>query len=392
MNFQKLADYLDSLNETYGVPATSCRITRDHEEIFRHYTGFMDRENTVPVTDDTLFRLFSATKVVTMTAVMQLIEQGKIGLYDKITRYIPEFSFVKIADEFQFGQSPIRWPKQDVHCHLAHNSIRIIDLMTMTAGLSYNMSAEPLMELREKSNNTAGTVDVVKAMAKVPLIAEPRTRWSYSFAHDVLAAVVEIVSGEKYSEYLRSHIFGPLGNENFYFHPDEETGKRLAAIYRAEIFTEKILDCPPEMAESYSITKNFESGGAGLIATVDAYSNVIDTLSCGGVGKNGSRILSEESIKLMGTNYTTGQMQQDFIDYGKPGYGYGLGVRVLIDKDKSESPLGEFGWDTAAGGYVLVDPVNHLSIFYVQHVMVHMSAYSKIHPMIRDLTYRCMDL
>ena len=139
-----------------------------------------------------------------------------------------------------------------------------------------------------------------------------------------------------------------------------------------------------------AITERYESGGAGLVGTVDAYSTFIDALCNGGVGANGCRILSEESVRMFMVPYTTGQMSADFAVTGKTGYEYGLGVRVLVDGTVSKSPVGEFGWDGAAGAYVLVDPVNKISIFYAQHVVGYPKAFSEIHPVIRDLAYECM--
>ena len=109
MSFEKLTDYLDSLEEKYGIPACDCIVTKDHEIMYRHLAGHFDYEKKIPLKEDCLYRLFSATKVVTMTATLQLIEQGKLGLYDELTDYIPEFGKLKVADEFKF-EFPIHWP------------------------------------------------------------------------------------------------------------------------------------------------------------------------------------------------------------------------------------------------------------------------------------------
>lgn len=390
MNFKKLTSYLDSLQELYGVPATDCQITRNHEIVYRHRTGYSDYADSVPVGEHNLYRLYSATKLITMTAVMQLREQKKLDLYDEVRKYLPEFTNLCVADNFQMGIFPIVWPKKDSPCHLAHNSIRIIDLMSMTAGLSYDMSAEALLEIKKTSSNQASTREVVAAIAKMPLIYEPGTRWSYSLAHDVLAAVVEAVSHKKFSQYLKENIFEPLGITDFYFKLDETLEKRLCALYAADFDTGEIGPADPALAGNFTITANYESGGAGLIGTVSAYSDFVDALCNGGLGRTGNRILSEESIRLFSTNYTTGQLLEDFRGTGKKGYGYGLGVRVLIDRNVSKSPLGEFGWDGAAGAYVLADPINHISIFYVQHILGFPVVYSEIHPQIRELAYEAM--
>ena len=391
MDFSKLTEYIDSLKDVYGIPAADCLITKDHETVYRHMTGYSDYENTKPLTDQTIFRLFSATKLVTVTAVMQQIERGNIKLYDEVRQYLPEYNTMRVSDDFKF-EFPLRWPKSSDKCHYAHNAIRIIDLLSMTAGLSYDTDSPEEREIRERSGNQASTREVVAAIAKMPLVYEPGTRYSYGLCHDVLAAVVEVVTGQKYSDYLKENIFEPLGIKELYFHwdKDPELQKRVCALYRGYFGSDEIGPDDGEMTDGFKITANYESGGAGLAGTVSDYSLLVDALCNGGVGANGNRILKEETVRMLSVPYTTGQMSRDFAVTGKAGYEYGLGVRVLVDGSVSRSPVGEFGWDGAAGAYMLVDPVNHISIFYAQHVAGFFKAYSEIHPTIRDLAYECM--
>lgn len=391
MNFDKLTEYLDSLHRIYGVPAADCKITQDHQVIYRHMAGYSDLENTVPLSENTIYRLFSATKVITATAVLQLVERGKLRLNDEVRDYLPEFDQMLVADTFKF-EFPLRWPTSDDKCHYAHNTIRIIDLLTMTSGMSYDTNSKEQRAIREKSGSQASTREVVAELAKMPLVYEPRTRYSYSLGHDVLAAVVEVVSGKKFSEYLRENIFDPLGIQDFYFHweNNKAVSDRICAMYKGVFGTDDIIPDDGELTDGFKITSHYESGGAGLAGTVDAYSLFIDALCNGGVGGNGARILSEESVKKFTIPYTTGQMSQDFAVSGKVGYEYGLGVRVLVDGTKSKSPVGEFGWDGAAGAYVLVDTTNHISLFYTQHIAGFPKVYSEIHPKIRDLAYEAM--
>lgn len=392
MNFDKLTEYLDSLKTRYGIPATDIKVTREHEVVYRHMTGYTDYEETKSVDEKTIYRLFSATKVITMTAVMQLLERGKIGLYDEVRKYLPEYDVMKVANQFVF-EFPIHWPQSDEPCHYAHHTIRIIDLMSMTAGLSYDTASKELMELKEK-NPEATTREVAAAIAKMPLIHEPQTRYGYSLAHDVLAAVVEVVSGKRFSEYLEQTVFGPLGANELYFHWEDnrDVSDRICALYMGEFGTDIIKKDDGVLSDGFKVTRNHESGGAGLAATVDSYSLVIDALCNGGVGANGARILSQESVEKFMVPYTTGAMSEDFRLGGKVGYEYGLGVRVLVDASTSKSPVGEFGWDGAAGAYVLVDPVNQVSIFYAQHIVGFPIVYSDIHPVIRDLVYEGLEL
>ena len=391
MNFDKLTSYLDSLEEKYGIPAADCKITKNHQVIYRHMAGYSDYEKQNPITDWSLYRLFSATKMITMTAVLQLVEAEKIKLYDELCLYLPEFDRLLVADEYDL-QTPGKWPTRDDKCHLAHNTIRIIDLMTMTAGLSYDVGARELIQIKEKSHNQASTREVIREMAKMPLLFEPGTRWGYGLCHDVLGAVVEVVSNMKFADYLKKNIFDPLEIEDFYFHWDNKLEKRICAMYMGIWGTDTILPDDGSMSDSFKITNNYESAGAGLAGTVDAYSVFADALCNNGIGANGARILGEEMIELFTQEYTQGVMHEDFGLTGKIGYGYGLGVRVLRDKASSRSPLGEFGWDGAAGAYIVIDPFNHISIFYAQQVMACEKAYSEIHPTIRDLTYEALGM
>ncbi len=387
MNFTKLTEYLDSLETNYKIPGGDCIICQNHETIYRHGFGFSDYEKKKPVDPNDIYMLYSASKVITMTAVLQLIEQGKLHLYDQLTDFFPEFSVLRVADDFSIS-FPTKWPDKDTPCHLAHRSIRIIDLMTMTSGLSYDTESEVLNRLKERSGNQASTCQVISSMAGMPLVYEPGERWSYNLGHDILAGVVEKVSGMRFSQYLDRNLFGPLGITDFRFRPDAVP----SALYRTEIgpdglLTDNILPYPEGYHSRFRITENYESGGAGLFGTAASYSKFIDCLACGGTGWNGSAFLSGDTVRLFTIPYTTGRQLEDFRMTGKKEYGYGLGVRVRTESRDSLVPPGEFGWDGAAGAYVLADPLNKISIFYVQHVFGFPKAYSHIHPAIRDLAY-----
>ena len=391
MDFKKLKSFQDSLQETYHIPATDCQITWNHKIVYRHMTGHSDLAGSRSVSQQDLYRLYSATKVITSTAVLQLMEQNRLDLYDDIRKYLPEFTNLRVADRFDM-RFPIQWPDEKTPCHLAHSNIRLIDLLSMTAGLSYDTQSPFLAERKRGSGNQATTREMMSAIAQMPLIYEPGTRWGYSLAHDVLAAVVEAVSGMRFGQYLHENIFSPLGLRDFTFLPDKRQERRLSTLYAADFHTGELKPASPEMASSFQFTPNYESGGAGLIGTVSDYSDFLDALCNDGIARNGARILSPESIDLLSTNYLTGRMLEDFLATGKKGYGYGLGVRVLIDRTASRSFPGEFGWDGAAGAYALADPVNHISIFYAQHILGFPAVYREIHPRIRDLAYEGMGL
>ena len=387
MNFHLLTQYLDSLPEEYGIPGLDVIVTKDHETVYRHMVGHSDPSGSVPVSDQDFYYFYSCTKVVTMTAMMQLVEQGKASLYDPVCKYLPEWENMMVINaDWKEKGDPAYSPGLREPSHYAKRQVRIIDCMSMTAGLTYDLNSEAIRELLAQNPN-ATTREVVAAIARMPLLFEPGTRYQYSLGHDVIAAVIEVISGERFSNYLAEHIFRPLGITGLTCHPTAEELGRLAALWSFEPETEtmKLMENP---VMGFNITPEYESGGATLAGTADGYSTVLEALANGGVGRNGSRILKEETVLLFTHSVITGQALQDFRFGRFLEYSYGLGVRVKTEFILGRSPVGEFGWDGAAGGYAVIDPFNHVSIFYVEHVLNFFEGYSVIHPRVRDLVYK----
>ena len=197
MGFHQLTTYLDSLEDIYGIHNLDCLIQREHQVVYRHLAGHSDYEQKIPVKETDLYFFFSATKLMTMTAAVQLIEQGKLHLYDPVWNYLPEYEVMYILDrEFPIGVFPAEMPKRGEASHYAATQMRIIDLMSMTAGLTYDTQSEAIREVIRQTGGKAGTREIVRAIAKMPLIFEPGTRWAYSLGHDVMAAVIEEAEAE----------------------------------------------------------------------------------------------------------------------------------------------------------------------------------------------------
>ena len=237
----------------------------------------------------------------------------------------------------------------------------------------------------------AGTIDIINALVRSPLHFEPGERFLYSLCHDVLAAVVEVVSGLRFSRYMEENIWKPLGICDTGFELTQDAMSRLSALY--ECYAPGSIR-PFGEYRDFNLTDNYESGGAGLYSTVDDYSLFADAMACGGVGITGNQILKPETIDLMRTEQLGSFiMNPAFGCAAGPGYGYGLGVRTLIDKSSGvRSSLGEFGWDGAAGSYVMVDPAYNLSIFFAMNVRGWPTLIGCGHAPIRDLTYEVLGL
>lgn len=375
MDFTKLKECLDRMISEYGAPGVDCIVCKDHEQLFRYYAGFSDIENNKKVCGNELYIIFSMTKMLTCTCALQLYEQGKFKLDDPVSMYLPEFEKMRITNEALDTESAVKiasGKSQGEKLHVsadgyAKNPITIKDLFTMSAGLDYDLGAKGITEALAAGKTS--TRDLVKAISETVLGFEPGTRFRYSLCHDVIGALIEVWSGMTFGEYMKKNLLEPLGMKDTFFGipKDEERLSRMAARYEYDGDHKPrlmALECP------YTLADGYESGGAGLISSTEDYALFLDALASGGVGKTGNRILKEETIKLMGgTNHLKGMQLEDF-GVLRPGYGYGLGMRTHMNPSLSGSlsPVGEFGWDGAAGAFSLVDPENRISLTYFQQI------------------------
>jgi len=324
---------------------------------------------------------------ITTLSFIQLVEQGKLSLEDEVAKYLPEFEDMNVALVYEKGKMPWEWPNKDTKVKPAENKIKIHQLMSMTSGLSYNILwSEDIKKVKEETSNQASTREIVKAIAKGTLLFEPGTRYSYSLGHDVLVAVVEVVTDMRFSEYMKKNVFEPLGIRDMYYQVPKSEEARVASRYNID----ENGHLKRDVINVTRVTDQFESGGGGLSCTVDEYMKIVEALSNDGIGGTGAQILSRESIDEMRKNRLNEKVLEDFHGVGKKGYGYGLGVRTLIDKSTSKSPVGEFGWDGAAGAYVLVDPENHIGIFYAHSAATPLDIWNIVHPTIRDKVYEAI--
>ena len=365
--FSKLKEYLEKISVEENIPACDCIVYHGHDVVFRHMVGYSDLEKTKPVSANDKYILYSATKPLTMTAVMQLIERGLLHLEDELYRYLPEFEHMYVGDE------------------PAKNKITIEHLMTMRGGFNYNLKGKGIQEVIKKNPN-ATLAEVMTGLAKQPLDFEPGTHFRYSLCHDVLGRVIEVVSGMTYAEYMKKNIFEPLGMTDTGY-SIEDAIPNLTEQYIPDGPNQERKAVGPE--NSYRLTPCYECAGAGLVSTVDDYGKFVEAMCNYGVSGKGVRILSEKSIDMMRTNRLDETCYKDFYnETSMKGYSYGLGVRTLIDKETSgaKSPIGEFGWDGAAGAYIVIDVENQIGIFYAQEVRGMPMAVT-IHPCIRDLVY-----
>ena len=370
MTFERVRQALDSFIQE-GIPGIDCIITVDHKEVFRYFAGFSNRETGRKTDGSELYLIFSMTKMLTCTCALQLYEQGKFQLDDPVSQYLPAFAAMQLtqqAMDVEVGAKVATGQSMGEHTAVtqdkaAKNPITVKHLLTMTAGLDYNLYATGIRTAIAEGKTT--TQELAEAMAQTILGFEPGTRFRYSLCHDVLGALIEIWSGMSLGEYMHKYIFTPLGMTDTFFGIPKDL-KRLAQLYRFDEDRQVVL---AKLEIPYQLTEAYESGGAGLTSTTADYAVFLDALACDGMSKTGYRILQPSSVALMSQNHLKGQALENFHALHK-GYGYGFGVRTHMDSAESGSlsPIGEFGWDGAAGAFSLVDRENKLSVSYFQHV------------------------
>jgi len=386
MGFAKLAKYLDSLYDEKNVPGVGFAMYHRHKPVFEHYAGFADVDGGVPFGPDTVFNLYSATKLLTCAAALALVEEGRLALDDPLSAYIPEYKDMLVQGS-QASNSGYAGSGGDADSgggagsgggansggatlHPARKAITILHLFTMAAGIEGSRDAKCVQQVVRETGGKAPTLAVARARAKAPLHFEPGTRFEYGVCHDVLGAVIEVVTGKTLGAYMKERIFDRIGMRDTTFTPTAEQLRRRARLYvgfdsktgRAESEGETII---VRLGEAY------ESGGGGLVSTVPDYILFAEAMCNGGVAPNGERILKRETIDLIRRNRMDARQLADFEKMGgwsKMGYGYGLGARVLMDRERNNalSENGEFGWDGARGCYAVIDPAAEIALFYAQ--------------------------
>ncbi len=328
-------------------------VARRGKVIHRSVAGVKDLTTREPLTTDTIFRIFSMTKPVTAVAMMILFERGLWSPDDPIAKHLPEFAGVNGPG----GVAPDHAPT-------------MLELMTHTAGFAYGIGPGPHDEadagyIAAKIWAADDLADFARRVAALPLAYQPGTQYRYSLAMDLQGAIIERLSGETLPDFMRSHIFGPLGMVDTDFFVPPEKMPRLATLYhRYGVPVLTALPASFRMRDPAVIGK-VPSGGGGLFSTADDYARFGQMLLNHGQ-LDGARIITASSVSMMTTNYLSDAILESRPLIGahqfEPGYGYGFNGAVFVDpsKVKSKVGIGTYQWDGAGGTWFWVDPVHEI--------------------------------
>lgn len=333
------------------------------ELVYRSY-GMADIEKQIPMKRDTIFRLFSMSKPVTAVAAMILMERGVLDMYDPVSKYLPSYRSQSYFDA-------------EGKKHKASREVLVRDLLNMTSGLAYPDDCTPsgkavaaLFDEMGKAQDEGlpfSTVTLAERLGQIPLSFDPGAHWQYGTSADVLGAVVEIASGKRLGQFLEDEIFTPLDMPDTGFFVPEHKRARFAQLYRC--FGDNTIAPEPSknlgIEPLYDHSPSFESGGAGLVSTIDDYSHFAQMLLGEGM-YNGNRILSPATVRFLCSVQLDDSYKKDLNWDSLRGYGYGNLMRHLISPAEggTNASVGEYGWDGWVGTYFTVAPADQTVLIY----------------------------
>jgi CubicO group peptidase (beta-lactamase class C family) len=340
--------------------AGAVTILARHGKIVDYRTyGMRDMATAAPMTKDTIFRDYSMTKPVTGVAMMILYEEGKWLPSDPISKYIPEFAHLKVFNGFDAnGKMLLADPD---HAPTMH------ELMTHTTGFTYGSGDTPVDKIVHdlKLDGAKDLQERIDRLAQAPLLYQPGTRWVYSPSMDIQGYIVEKLSGQSLPDFMRDHIFAPLGMTDAGFFVPGDKRARFAAGYHVtdgQLVAEATTNGIPD---DYATQPTNPSGGGGLVSTAEDYYRFAQMLLNGGE-LGGTRILAPGTVKLMTSNHLPAALLTGQFGIGqhimRPGFGYGYNCAVVFDPTLADlsDGKGTFFWDGAAGTWFWVDPTNDI--------------------------------
>ena len=350
--------YVDS-NRVAGATAL---VLRDGKPVYEHSVGWVDKESNRKMTSDAIFRIASQSKAITSVAALMLVEEGRISLFDPVSRFIPAFAHTTVAQRSDSGHVPVPAKRQ----------ITIKDLLTHTSGYSYGTDAIVASRYAAKgvgpeagwgwytADKNEPVCTTMETVATLPAVAQPGEQWVYGYSVDILGCVIERASGMPLDQFIRTRITEPLGMKDTYFFLPPAKRDRLVTLYASDT-ANHVVRAPegPRGQGNYveGPRRNF-SGGAGLLSTSHDYAHFLQMLLQHGE-MDGKHYLSPKMVDLMTTN-------QVGSTYGNPGRGFGLGFETVehLGADGLSS-VGTFSWGGAYASVYRVDPAEKLVIVFM---------------------------
>ena len=334
-------------------------VARNGRVVDLYNYGKASLEPAQPMQQDTIFRIYSMSKIVTSVAALILLEEARFKLDDPVGNYLPELAKMKVWT----GGTKDKPLLAD-----AQKPITVENLFTHSSGLIYGFGNAPIDQVYKdaKVEESASLADFVTRVSKLPLAHEPGERWSYGISTDVLGALVEKVSGQSFGAFCEERIFKPLRMGDTGFWVPEAKRSRIATIYEKGEGG-KLKPANPGFAVKPEAGPKLEAGGAGLFSTPGDYARFMQMLLNGGE-LEGARLLSRKTVELMTANHLAHMARPTLSGNDFDGFGLGVSVRVDLARGPLPGSVGEFGWSGAATTRARIDPKERLlTLIFTQH-------------------------
>lgn len=396
MDTQEIQRTIDAYIQNQELAGGALLVRRDEEVLYENTFGYSNIATRQTIATDSLYRLMSMTKPITAVAVMQLAEQGKIELDAPLNRYLHGFTDMRVVDDKRYayheGMNTLSLLPGLLTFRLkaprtvpAERDITIRDLLCHASGLEQGIYGLICMKLDKSKRESLAALE--QKYSTMPLDFQPGKGGGYSplAGFDLLARVVEVVSGLPFDAYLQQNLFDPLGMQDTAFRLDDAQTARLVHVYKREKNRlQDVTDTAEDMDSLLKRGENYTAGCGGLFSTLHDYDRFAHMLLNGGE-VDGVRVLQPETVRLMG--------QQGSPDYPDPdpGCAWGLGMKIRKDPQKAKSACtaGTFGWSGAFGTHFFVSPKDHLSAVWMMSRSDIDGAGSYISKKIEELVFGC---
>lgn len=379
---RRVGDYIRNEIATGKIPGAILLIQQHGQPVYFENFGVRDVATRLPMTADTIFRLYSMSKPVTSVAAMMLVEEGRLKLGDPVSKYIPAFADAKVGVE-KPGDTPA------LVLEPLNRPITIEDLLRHTSGLTYGFygdgAVRKLYAEADLFNRDTDNAEFVERIAKLPLAEQPETRWDYGHSTDVLGRVIEVISGKSLFEFEKEHLLDPLGmTETSFYVADEAKRPRIAEPMPDDRLISALSPISDPMRP-----RRWESGGAGMVGTTADYARFAQMLLNGGTFE-GRRYLKPETIALMASDHIGPETKiaRDYSYFPGATSGFGLGFAVRTSTPPNTSwPLGEYRWDGVAGTFFFIDPKDDMFVIFMVQTP---SQRGRIQLALKTLIYQAM--
>jgi CubicO group peptidase (beta-lactamase class C family) len=382
---EKIGEFFRNEVATSKIPGAVLLIQQHGTPVYHQFFGVRDTVTKAPMTDDTIFRIFSMSKPITSVAAMTLIEHHKIKIDDPVAIYIPSFATVSVGVEKkgENGEKIIdRVP--------LNRQLTIYDLMTHTSGITYGFYGDSLVR---KAYTKAGIYDgdfnnaqFAERIARLPLAEQPGTKWDYGHSTDILGRVIEVASGESLLQYEKESLLDPLGMPDTTFYVTDPAKQKLLAKPAPNDSNYKV-GFDPE------VVRKWESGGGGMLTTMSDFAKFAQMLLNGGTF-DGKQYLSPKSFELMASDHIGpgSGVARDYLYFPGDGFGFGLGLGVRTDpgnaKPTPPGSLSELKWDGASGCYFVVDRKQDMFFVLLEETPTERQ---RIQKAVKQLIYEAME-